>query len=116
MIDQLNNQRLDKVLSNYRISSIRQATIMTGDKKDLINVSLAEIGMKLDTDLDRIQVNDKELKSLKIILKEGRNSPIRRRLSLLGFKVLDLQRVNFANFLLGNLKENGWKLININRI
>ena len=28
-----------------------------------------------------------------------------------GYKVIDLQRVNFANVSLGNLKEGEWKLL-----
>ena len=53
---------------------------------------------------------------LKITLKEGRNRQIRRIVSFLGYKVIDLQRINFANISLGNLKEGDWKLININKI
>ena len=53
---------------------------------------------------------------LKVTLKEGRNRQIRRIVSLLGYKVIDLQRVNFANVALGNLKEGDWKLIDINKI
>ena len=53
---------------------------------------------------------------LKIILKEGRNRQIRRIVSLLGYKVIDLQRVVFANISLGDLKEGDWKLIDINTI
>ena len=53
---------------------------------------------------------------LKITLKEGRNRQIRRIASYLGYKVIDLQRINFANISLGNLKEGDWKLIEINNI
>ena len=53
---------------------------------------------------------------LKVTLKEGRNRQIRRIVSLLGYKVIDLQRVNFANVSLGNLQEGDWKLIDINKI
>ena len=53
---------------------------------------------------------------LKITLKEGRNRQIRRIVSLFGYKVIDLKRINFANISLGNLKEGDWKLININKI
>lgn len=53
--------------------------------------------------------------SLKITLREGRNRQIRKIASLFGLKVVDLQRINFANVPLGNLKEGDWKLIkNIN--
>ena len=48
---------------------------------------------------------------LKITLNEGRNRQIRRVASLFGYKVMDLQRVNFANIALGNLKEGEWRLI-----
>ena len=36
--------------------------------------------------------------------------------SLLGYKVIDLQRVNFANISLENINMGEWKLININKI
>ncbi len=49
---------------------------------------------------------------LKITLREGRNRQIRKISSLFGYKVIDLQRVNFANISLGNLKEGEWKIIN----
>ena len=52
--------------------------------------------------------------TLKITLYEGRNRQIRRIASSFGYKVIDLQRINFANISLGNLKEGDWKLININ--
>ena len=232
---QLNSQRINKVLANYGICSRRKADLMIRDGKVLINGSIAEIGMKVNPDLDRIQVDGKKLKSLKIIpqvillnkpknvitscsdnhnrktimdflpekykkgffpigrldflsrgallitndgaicyrlthpkfehkkiynvklngklddneldiwrsgvvldgkktnyceidiieedlkfsflkitLNEGKNRQIRRIASLMGYKVLDLQRVNFANISLGNLKEGDWKLIDIN--
>ena len=41
---------------------------------------------------------------LKITLKESRNRQLRRIISFLGFKVIVLRRVNFANILLDNLK------------
>ena len=59
---------------------------------------------------------DSKCSFLKITLKEGRNRQIRRIVSLFGYKVLDLQRVNFANISLGSLKEGDWKLININKM
>ena len=48
---------------------------------------------------------------LKITLSEGRNRQIRRIASSFGYKVTDLQRINFANISLDNLKEGDWKLI-----
>ena len=59
---------------------------------------------------------DSKYTFLKISLKEGRNRQIRRIVNNLGYKVIDLQRVNFANISLGDLKEGEWKLIDINKI
>ena len=69
----------------------------------------------LPCEIDLIK-KDPKYTILKITLKEGRNRQIRRIASLLGHKVIDLQRVNFANVELGNLKEGDWKLIHINKI
>tara|TARA_B100000945_G_scaffold3143_1_gene2648 strand:+ start:525 stop:1235 length:711 start_codon:yes stop_codon:yes gene_type:complete len=233
----LSNQRINKILANSGICSRRKADIMIRGGKVLINGSIAEVGMKVNPESDKIKVNGKELKSiniipqvilfnkpknvitscsdkhnrktiidflpneykkgffpigrldflsrgallitnngeicyelshpkfehkkiyivkingkldrneldkwrsgidldgkktnpceinlikkdskctfLKITLKEGRNRQIRRIVSLFGYKVLDLQRVNFANISLGSLKEGDWKLININKM
>ena len=63
-----------------------------------------------------ILYKDSKYTCLKIILKEGRNRQIRRIVGSFGYKVIDLQRVSFANISLGNLKEGDWKLIDINKI
>ena len=52
--------------------------------------------------------------TLKITLNEGRNRQIRRIACIFGYKVIDLQRINFANIALNNLKEGDWKLIQNN--
>ena len=88
------------------------------NKKEL---DLWRSGIDLDgkkTNPCKIELIKKELKStfLKVTLREGRNRQIRRIANFLGYKVLDLQRVNFANISLGNLKEGEWKLIKINKI
>ena len=59
---------------------------------------------------------DSKYTFLRITLKEGRNRQIRRIVNNLGYKVIDLQRVNFANISLGDLKEGEWKLIEIHKI
>ena len=234
---ELSSYRINKILANYGICSRRKADLMILNKEILINGLIAKIGMKVNPDLDSIQINGKELKNLNIIsqvillnkpknvitscsdnhnrktiidllpkkykkgffpigrldllsrglilitndgeichrlshpkfghkkiymvkingvlntnqldiwrkgidldgkktspcevklikkdskynllkitLKEGRNRQIRRIISLFGYKVLDLQRVNFANISLGNLKEGEWKLIDMSKI
>ena len=66
----------------------------------------------------KIEIIKKDLKNttLKITLKEGRNRQIRKIVNLMGHKVLDLKRINFANIKLGNLKEGEWKLISVDEI
>ena len=66
-------------------------------------------------EIDLIQ-KDSKYTFLKITLKEGRNRQIRRIASFLGSKVIDLQRINFANIFLGDLKEGDLKPIDINKI
>ena len=88
------------------------------NKKEL---DLWRSGIDLDgkkTNPCKIELIKKELQAtfLKVTLREGRNRQIRRIANFLGYKVLDLQRVNFANISLGNLKEGEWKLIKINKI
>ena len=89
---------------------------MCGDlkKNDLYNW---RSGMNLDgkkTNPCEIEIIKKYSNNflLKITLSEGRNRQIRRIASLFGYKVIDLQRINFADISLGNLKEGEWKLIN----
>ena len=54
--------------------------------------------------------------SLKITLREGRNRQIRKVASFFGYKVIDLQRVSFANISLKNLKEGEWKLVDESKL
>ena len=75
----------------------------------MVNLSLAKIGLKVNPNLNNIYVNGKELKNLNyqsntILLDKAKkfmttcSDKQKRKLNI------DLQRVNFANILLGNLK------------
>ncbi len=46
---------------------------------------------------------------LQIVLKEGRNRQIRRVATILGHRVIDLQRIAIGAIKLNNLKEGGWR-------
>ena len=46
---------------------------------------------------------------LEVILREGRNRQIRRIASLLGYSVLDLQRVAIGGLALGSIEEGCWR-------
>ncbi len=85
----MNSKRLNKVLINYGIYSTRNADLF---KKDL------------------------KYSFLKKTFKKGQNRPISRIASLLSYKVIDLQRVNFANISLFNLNLGECKLMNMNKI
>jgi len=60
--------------------------------------------------IEILEQNDKSA-ILKIILKEFRNNQIRHIASLLGYKVIDLERVCFDEILLENFKEGNWREI-----
>ncbi len=54
-------QRINKVLSQQAICSRRRAEILIKEKKVMVNGQLAEIGMKVNPELDRINVNGKDI-------------------------------------------------------
>ena len=85
----LNSKRINKVLVNHGIYYTRKADLIKKDLKCFF---------------------------LKRTVKKGQNRQIMRIASLLGYKVIDLQRVNFANISLVNINMGEWKLININKI
>ncbi len=53
---------------------------------------------------------------LEMVLKEGRKRQIRRSLSHLGLKVLDLQRVAIGPLTLGDLEEGEWRFLSEDEI
>ena len=55
--------------------------------------------------LDR--VNLKTL--LKVIIKEGRNRPIRKIATLIGHPAQDMQRISISNINLNGLQEGNWR-------
>ena len=87
-------------LDDNELDIWRSGVVLDGKKTNYCEIDIIEEDLKFSF--------------LKITLNEGKNRQIRRIASLLGYKVLDLQRVNFANISLGNLKEGDWKLIDIN--
>ncbi|MBW1649806.1 MAG: rRNA pseudouridine synthase [Deltaproteobacteria bacterium] len=54
--------------------------------------------------------------SFSITLKEGRNRQIRRMADALGYKVVKLKRIRFANILLNGLQEGSWRYLTKNEI
>ena len=54
-------QRINKVLSQQAICSRRRAEILIKEKKVIVNGQLAEIGMKVNPEIDCINVNGKKI-------------------------------------------------------
>ena len=116
-----NNGEICYELSHPKFEHKKIYIVKINGKLDRNELDIWRSGIDLDgkkTNPCEINLIKKDSKCtfLKITLKEGRNRQIRRIVSLFGYKVLDLQRVNFANISLGSLKEGDWKLININKM
>ena len=126
----MNTQKVNKVLAQYGICTISKPDFLIRDKKVLINWLKGEVGMKDEPDLDTIQINGEELKSLRInpkfILLNKPKNPItivsdnQNRESIMDlfpkkYKkwFFTIGRLNFENISLGNLNEVLWKLFNI---
>ena len=90
--------KLDKEIENDSLDIWRSGVDLDGRKTHSCTVKLIS--------------NNYQQTVLKIVMKEGRNRQIRRIAKYLGFRVLDLKRISFGNFSLGNLKEGDWRTIN----
>ena len=113
------------MLSCYGIHSIKKAKILIHEKtfkilkinnsKDYRELLQRHNVINLDnkfTKLSSIKTikNNPEYNIFKIILKRFFHRQIIRSASLLGYKVLDLLRINFAKVFIGNLKARDWNL------
>ena len=101
------------MLSYYNFSSRRNTEIVIKEKKILINALINELGKKAYADKKRIiHINIKFLEygTLKVNLKEGRNSQTRRIASILFFKILDLIGAGIRKISMRTLKESDSKL------
>ena len=94
----------NKTISDSCICSRRKAEILIRDKKVLINGIIIEIVMKVNP--GKINILKKELNHSfhKIVFMERGNRQIRRSISLLVSKVIDLQRNKVGKISLGKLK------------
>ena len=111
-----NNGDICYKLSHPKFAHKKTYKIIINGKLNKKDLELWRSGIDLDgkktrpCSIDIIKSNSKNT-LIKIILTEGRNRQIRRIVSLLGYKLIDLQRTDFCNISLGSLKEGEWKLI-----
>ena len=116
-----NNGEICYKLSHPKFEHEKKYLVKINGKLNKDALSIWRSGIDLDSkktypcEIDIIK-QDSKYTFLKIILKEGRNRQIRRIASLLGHKVIDLQRVNFSNISIDDLKEGDWKLIDFKKI
>ena len=94
----------NKRISNSCICSRKKSEILISDKKVLVNGKIVEIVMKVYP--CKINILKKELNHSfhKIVFMERGNRQIRRSISLLVSKVIDLQSIKVGKISLGKLK------------
>lgn len=95
--------------------------ICTDKPIDLVDLTKINEGIYLDDGLSRLEITTagSEPENIEtvtnniylIVIQEGRNRQIRRTLSSLGYEVIDLLRLQFGGYKLGQLKEGEYRLL-----
>ena len=72
---------------------------------------IADFGIELPDGKSKLGLNriDNQGADWQVTMHEGRNRQIRRTFAALGYEVIQLHRVSFGNFTLGDLKPGGWQ-------
>ncbi|MDO8335395.1 MAG: pseudouridine synthase [Candidatus Saccharibacteria bacterium] len=73
---------------------------------------ISDHGIELEDGTSKFMI-EKLDKGYKITMKEGRNRQIRRTFDSLGYAVTKLHRIQFGNYLLGDLEPKKWQEITI---
>lgn len=67
---------------------------------------ISDYGIKLEDGISKLQITKMEdSKHLEVKMSEGRNRQIRRTFKALGYEVMELKRIVFGDYSIGNLKE-----------
>lgn len=85
---------------------VKVSGVLTDEKVKKLCFGLSLDGKKLKP--AKVSIVNKNNKTLRFILQEGRNRQIRRMCQLLDLKVLDLKRIRIGPFDLQNLPEGKW--------
>tara|TARA_B100001109_G_scaffold181997_1_gene149200 strand:- start:648 stop:1361 length:714 start_codon:yes stop_codon:yes gene_type:complete len=114
-----NNGDLTLKLTHPRYSHTKTYLVWVKGQPSLSILDNWRRGIFLDGKITmpaRIEILDKgnQKTLLKVILKEGRNRQIRRTANLLGYPVLDLQRISISNINLNGLVEGDWRELQAN--
>ena len=114
-----NNGDLTLKLTHPRYSHTKTYLVWVKGQPSLSILDNWRRGIFLDGKITmpaRIEILDKgnQKTLLKVILKEGRNRQIRRTANLLGYPVLDLQRISISNININGLVEGDWRELQAN--
>ena len=86
------------------------------DLEPLHQQIISDIGITLDdgrSQLTLAKLRDGNLREWQVTMSEGRNRQIRRTFAALGYTVVRLDRTNFGNYSLGDIKRGLYHQINI---
>jgi 23S rRNA pseudouridine2605 synthase len=74
-------------------------------------------GVDIGFEEDAVAVSVKPVEDhTEIVLREGKNREIRRMLEVVGYRVVDLQRIRFGSLELGDLPEGGHRRLSVSEI
>ena len=75
----------------------------------LADKTVIEHGIKLEDGISKLALDKAESKDITVTMTEGRNRQIRRTFQKLNYKVINLNRISFGEYMLSNLKSGEYK-------
>ncbi len=90
--------------------------VLDHDLEPLHQQMISDKGIDLEDGSSKLQlerINETDRKKWIVTMHEGRNRQIRRTFGALGYTVDKLQRVNFGNYALGDIKPGEFEIVNI---
>ncbi len=107
-----NSGQLVNELSHPSNQKLKTYNVMLDKPLNQNVINTLNRGVKLADGTSKIQVTPlySNGKNIEVTMIEGRNRQIRRTFESLGFKVVKLHRIKFADYILGNLKPGAYIL------
>lgn len=84
------------------------------DLEPLHQQMISDYGVSLEDGVSQFQVtriNESDRKNWIVTMHQGRNRQIRRTFAALGYMVIRLNRTNFGNYALGDIRPGGYRVI-----